>query len=143
MLIRRSIAHTRRVVSILAVAGAAAGCSAFSPTGPNTLTPSAGGVFSGTVYPDGRTRWPFALEAAGTVTLTLTSVEPSSLVVGLGFGTLTHKGCNATTAVEAQVGNAAPQLKVTADAGQKCVEVFDVGGVPESGAPFTVSLQSF
>ena len=142
MLVRGSIAQRRWVAVILSVAGVAGGC-AFSPTGPNTISPSASGVFAGTVYPEGHTPWPFTLEAPGTVAVTLTSVEPASLVVGLGFGTLSGRGCTPETEVQAQVGNAAPQLTVRAEAGQRCVEVFDVGGVPASGAEFTVSIRSF
>jgi hypothetical protein len=125
------------------VISAATGCSAFSPTGPNTIAPPANGVFAGTVYPDGRTRWPFTLTSPGTVTLTLTSVQPASLVLGLAFGSLTGRGCNPTTEVEAKAGGAGPQVTVAADAGEKCVEVFDIGGVPSSGAPFTVTIRGF
>ena len=133
----------RCLIVILLVAGVAGGCSEPSPTGPNTITPSVSGVFAGTVYPEGHTPWPFTLETPGTVAVTLTSVEPASLVVGLGFGTLSGRGCDAQTEVEAQVGTAAPQLTVRADAGERCVEVFDMGGVPRSGASFTVSIRSF
>ena len=133
----------RCLIVILLVAGVAGGCSEPSPTGPNTITPSVSGVFAGTVYPEGHTPWPFTLEAPSTVALTLTSIDPPSLVVGLGFGTLSGRGCDAQTEVEAQVGTAAPQLTVRADAGERCVEVFDMGGVPPSGASFTVSIRSF
>jgi len=137
------VSKGRCLIVILLVAGVAGGCSEPSPTGPNTITPSVSGVFAGTVYPEGHTPWPFTLEAPSTVALTLTSIDPPSLVVGLGFGTLSGRGCDAQTEVEAQVGTAAPQLTVRADAGERCVEVFDMGGVPTSGASFTVSIRSF
>jgi len=137
------VSKGRCLIVILLVAGVAGGCSEPSPTGPNTITPAVSGVFAGTVYPEGHTPWPFTLEAPSTVALTLTSIDPPSLVVGLGFGTLSGRGCDAQTEVEAQVGTAAPQLTVRADAGERCVEVFDMGGVPPSGASFTVSIRSF
>lgn len=122
----------------LALCGA---CEGASPTGPDTISPPAGGVFAGTVYPQGHTRWPFTLTAPGTVSLTLTSSDPSSIVLGLGLGTLSGRGCTLTTEVEAQAGGSSPQLTAAADTGEKCVEVFDVGGVPSSGVSFSVSIR--
>jgi len=121
-----------------ATAGWASGC--VSPTGPNTITPASSGVFSGTVYPDGRTQWPFELTATGTVRVTLTSVDPSSLVLGVGIGEFSGHRCELASQAETKASNA-PQLTSLVDAGEKCVAVFDVGGVPSSGASFSLTIQ--
>ncbi len=118
------------------------GCEGPSPTGPNVIAPPSGGVFTGTVYPDGHTSWPFTLTSPGTVTLTLTSVDPPSLQVGLGFGTPSGRGCTLTSEVTAGAGSS-PQVATAAEPGEKCAQVSDVGGVPTSGASFTVNIRGF
>ena len=115
------------------------GCA--SPSGPDTILPSATEVFTGTVYPQGRTTWPFMVTSPGTVTLTLTSLDPSSLTVGLGLGAFANNVCTITTEAETRAASASPQVTAAVGAGENCVEVFDVGGVPLDGAPFSVTIR--
>jgi len=107
-------------------------------TGPNTMTPIGTGVFSGRVYPDGRTRWFVELLGAGGVTLSLDKAEPS-VKLGLVFGALEGTACMVIGEVEATAGSGAIEANVTP--GQKCIEVFDLGAAPLSGVSVSLTLR--
>jgi hypothetical protein len=118
-----------RLVLLFAAATTVAfvGCT-WSPTGPTTVTPGSHDVFEGRVYPGGQTLWPFALTIGGTVTLSLVSLDPGSLTVGLGLGDKTAHGCDLTTQTRAAVGAPTPQITVSMPIpGEKCAVVFDAG----------------
>jgi hypothetical protein len=100
-------------------------------------------VWEGRVYPEGTTRMSFSLTASGTLSVTLTDVEPTAVALGVGLGVPTNRGrgCDVTAQVETTAGSR-PQMTSAAEAGNHCLVVFDVGQVGLSGAPFTVSLRA-
>jgi hypothetical protein len=84
------------------------------------------------------------LIAAGTVTLKLVTLDPASLTVGLGLGEKITGGCSIAQETEARAGGSAPQLTLrSVSPGSKCAVVFDIGGVPLTGARFTVDVHTF
>jgi len=110
-------------------------------TGPNTIAGSADTVFSGTVYPDGHTRWLFSMTSAATVAFSLVKADPP-VRLGMSFGAFIAGGCSVTDEVEAAPGSAAPQISAAVDVGEKCIEVFDLGTVPVSGVSFSVRIHT-
>jgi len=108
--------------------------------GPNTIAPPAIGVFVGKVYPDGRTRWPFEMTSPGTLTLTLEKVDPP-VRVGLAFGDFETPECMVKDESVTSAG-ASGTIVIAVDAGEKCIEVFDVGAVPLSGVSFSVTISA-
>ncbi len=77
---------------------------------------------------------------AGTVTVTLTTVGPPVVSVGLGIGVPGGgASCNLSMAVGSAAPATTPQISVPVDAGTYCVQVYDVGAVPDH-INFTVSV---
>jgi hypothetical protein len=127
--------------AILTAAALASACDR-DISGPNTIAPSAAnGVFVGKVYPDGRTRWPFEMTSPGTVTLSFDALDPP-VRLGLALGDLTGKDCRVTDEIESPGGPSAARISAASGAGEKCIEVFDVGAAPESGVSFTVAVHA-
>jgi len=124
---------------IVVVAALTSACDA-QVTGPSTLTVPATGTFSGVVYPDGHTSWRFTMTAHGTLTASLDRIDPSVLV-GLSIGESPANACSVIAEVETGLGDSSRSISAVVDPGEKCIEVFDLGGVPQSGASFTVSVR--
>jgi len=108
-------------------------------TGPRTIPPNGTGVFSGKVYPNGRTRWFVEVLGPSRVTVRLDRVDPP-VKVGLLFGALDGTECVATEEVETTVGAEAIEADVAP--GQKCIEVFDLGAAPLSGVSVSLTLRA-
>ena len=98
-------------------------------------------TFASLLYTGGIAARTFSASQSGTVTLTLTSVTPST-IVGLGVGIRGPSGgpaCLLSSSVDATPGSA-PQLTVAVDAGTYCVQVYDSGHVNSSGVAFSVAI---
>jgi hypothetical protein len=103
-----------------------AGCGGSTPTTPSTSSTSpTTETWSGSVAPGGQSSRSFTVSAAGTINVTLT-VAGATLGVGVGLPRVSGGGCRLGVSVSASAGTA-PQISAAAEAGQYCVQVFDVG----------------
>ena len=94
------------------------------PTGPAPIPTTL--VFTGTLTPNGGRTEQFTTQAGGTVTATLVSLSPET-VVGLGLGTWNGAACQITVAQDAALQSTV--LVGTASAvGNYCVRIFDAAG---------------
>jgi len=110
-------------------------------TSSSSTSTAATETFASLVYIGGTAGRTFAASQAGTVTLTLTSVTPST-IVGLGVGIPGASGgppCLLSSSVDATPGSA-PHLTVAVDAGTYCVQVYDSGHVNSAGVAFSVTI---
>jgi hypothetical protein len=137
----------RRILSltsacILTLAFAACGGNDSSTTAPSTPAPAAGTEsFTATLAPGGTAIHQFNASATGTVSVTLTTTNPGSTLLGLGIGIPGGNigGCDLTKTVQALPGSAA-QLTASVEAGTYCAGAFDVGGVGRNGVLVTLSV---
>ena len=118
---------TRAALHVLFVAAALlAGCgSNSSPTTPSTTSTATSETWSSTVAPGGQSSRSFTVNASGTINVTLTAAG-ATLGVGVGLPRVSGGGCRLGVSVNASAGTA-PQISAPADAGQYCVQVFDLG----------------
>ena len=109
----------------LVLAALAAGCGDDNPTTPsNTSTPTSEN-WSGVVAPGGQSSRSFTVNTSGTITVTLTAAG-DTLGLGVGLPRTQGGGCRLGVSVNAAAG-ATPQISTPADAGQYCVQVYDLG----------------
>jgi hypothetical protein len=119
----------RRLIIITALL--VAGCGDDStPTTPSTTSGPKSETWSGTVAPHGQSSRTFTLDAAGTITVTLTAAGANLLGVGVGLPRTTGGGCRLGVSVNASAATT-PQISTAADAGQYCVEVYDLGTITD------------
>ena len=106
-------------------------CSTVACTG-NSTSPSTGttDTFSGTLVQGAQNSFPFTVTTAGTVTVTVTSLNPAS-TVGVGIGTLSGTTCVATSQNAAAQQAGAVSMAVTT-AGTYCAIVYDSGSVTQN-----------
>jgi len=125
---------TRSKLLVVAVAlsfWACGGNSATSPTSTTTTTPAqtTTETFEGTLNPNGAKTFPFTLQAAGTVTATLTTVSPDATVaVGLSLGTWNGSACQIVLANDNAIQGAVLTGSASA-AGNLCARAYDVGNI--------------
>ena len=83
----------------------------------------------------------FTASASGTVSITLTTTDPPSTLVGLGIGIPGNNSgtCDLTKTVQTRPG-AAAQLTASVESGTYCGGVFDVGGVGTRGVLVTYTV---
>ena len=116
-------------VALLAVTVSA--CESDPPTTPSpTPTPApTTETFSGSVSPNGAATFPFTVASAGTVTASLTTVQPDATVaLGLSLGTWNGTLCQIVLANDnALVGTVV--TGAVASLGSLCVRVYDTGKV--------------
>jgi hypothetical protein len=120
----------------------AAGCGLLeeSSTSPTPTTPPTE-AFSGTLAVQGSSMFTFTVTQAGTVSVTLASLSPSSTVaVGLGIGTPSGtSSCTLTSSTPNAIAGSTAQLTVTANSGAWCVKVYDVGNLT-AASTFTINV---
>jgi hypothetical protein len=124
---------------LLALTISAFDASCDLPPGPSTT----GGVaetFTGTLLPQGSSVYMFTVLSAGVVSVHLSNVEPLTVALGLGVGTRKNDACVLTSSSPSAVTESLPQIAVSMNAGQYCVEVFDTGNVSGS-ASFSVVIK--
>ena len=132
------------LMQVVAIAGAAAmlGACGSDSTTPTTPTPTqVTDTLKGTITQNGATTQTFTANAAGTVTATLTDLQPVDTVkVGFSIGTTIGTICQATLANDA----ATKGFSFTATAATPvtyCVRIYDVGNVTaDKPIDFTVTV---
>jgi hypothetical protein len=113
-----------RVVGITA-AMVCAGCGSDStPTTPSNTPTTVTENWSSVVAPGGASTRSFTVNSAGTIVVTLTAGPTVGL--GVGLPRTSGGGCRLGVVVNASPGTT-PQINTQADAGQYCVQVFDLG----------------
>ena len=139
------VRSTALFLAVLALAGAASGCSSddndpgTSPTTPATTVTE---TFSESVNPNGARVHPFAAQAPGTVTATLTTLEPNTTVlIGLGLGTWNGVSC-AITISDEKATQGVTLIGTASAAGNLCVRVYDNGNLTQS-ASYLVTVTHF
>ena len=88
-------------------------------------TTSTNESWSGVVAPGGQSTRSFTVNASGTIAVTLTAAD-TTLGVGIGLPRVTGGGCRLGVSVNTSAGSS-PQISAPADAGQYCVQVYDLG----------------
>jgi hypothetical protein len=102
-----------------------AGCGSDStPTTPSNPSGTVTENWSSVIAPGGASTRSFTLNSSGTIVVTLTAGPTAGL--GVGLPRTTGGGCRLGVSVNASPG-AAPQISTQADAGQYCVQVYDLG----------------
>jgi hypothetical protein len=129
-----------RLVGLLGCLGLVAACGDSPTTPTSTITSPETESYSTLVVPRGTSSYLFKTHGRGTVSATLSSTTPGSASVGFGIGIpkSNGSGCNLNSSIVTGAG-ASPQLAVTAEVGDYCVQVFDPGTLTDSVA-FTVSI---
>ena len=114
------------VCSTLVIALCAAGCGDDNtPTTPSGTSTTTSENWSGVVAPGGQSSRSFTVNSSGTVTITLTAAG-ATLGLGVGLPRVSGGGCRLGVSVNA-AGGSSPQISTAADAGQYCVQVYDLG----------------
>lgn len=102
-----------------------AGCgSNKTATTPSTTSGPMTENWSSVIAPGGASTRTFTLNSAGTIVVTLTAGPTVGL--GVGLPRTNGGGCRLGVSVNASPGTA-PQINTQADAGQYCVQVYDLG----------------
>ena len=108
-----------------------------TPTTPSSTSGGKSETWSSTVAPGGQSSKSFTVNADGTITVTLTAAV-TTLGLGIGLPRTTGGGCRLSVAVNAVPG-ATPQVSTNAEAGQYCVQVYDLGTLTDPAA-FAVKI---
>ena len=132
-ILQRTARAARRFrLVVIGVAWLTAGCSndPFSTVPSDTTTPtmSVTETLEGRLGVNGATAHPFAVEVAGTVTATLSAMDPPDAVIGISLGTWNSSTnlCQAILANDAAVaGNTI--VGTASVAGTFCIRLIDVG----------------
>lgn len=110
----------------LVIACFATGCGGNStPTTPTTTSAATSEGWSSVVAPGGQSSRSFTVNSSGTIVVTLTAADVT-LGLGVGLPRVTGGGCRLSVSVNTSAGSS-PQISAPADAGQYCVQVFDLG----------------
>lgn len=122
----RSIAS---LLTLLILAAVAAGCGSNTDTGtsPSDPIPTVEVFADAALNPNGARVHPFAVQAPGSVTAALTTLEPDATVlIGLGMGTWNGVACNITIANDSATQGTV-LIGTASAAGNLCLRVFDNG----------------
>jgi hypothetical protein len=107
-------------------------------TSPTTTVTGTTETFSGSLLQQSSNLFTFTVSQAGAVSVTLTSLGPTSVVVGLGLGTPNGTtSCTLTSANPTATAGATAQITVTETPGSYCVDIYDVGNLT---TPSTFSI---
>ena len=101
-----------------------------TPTTPTNTSGTRSETWSSTVAPGGQSSRSFAVDASGTINVTLTAAGAAALGLGVGLPRTTGGGCRLGVSVNTSAGTT-PQISTAADAGQYCVEVYDLGTITD------------
>jgi len=126
-----------RTALFMALIATGCGSRTTTATSPST-TPKAGSeTWSSVLAPGGTSTRSFTANAAGTITVTMTSAG-ATVGLGVGLPRVTGGGCRIGISVNAN-GSSTPQITTQADAGQYCVQVFDLGTLTDP-VPFAIKI---
>jgi hypothetical protein len=108
------------------------GCSLANPTEPTVDTPATvTETFSGTFGQLGSVNHAFAVSAAGSITMRLTSVTPlTTLAIGVAIGSWDGTNCLNVNTKNDNAKSGATALSGTITPGNYCVRVYDSGNLP-------------
>jgi hypothetical protein len=120
----RSVVSPWRVMGIIAVMMLAGCGSDNTPTTPSNTSTTMTENWSSVLAPGGASTRTFTLNAAGTIVVTMTAGPTAGL--GVGLPRTTGGGCRLGVSVNASSGTT-PQISTQADAGQYCIQVYDLG----------------
>lgn len=124
----RFVLHALLLGALLSTS--ACGDDAATPTAPDpTPPPTITETFSGSINRNGAATHTFLAQASGTVTLTLTTLEPESTpAIGVSLGTWNGTACQIVIA-NTNAAQGAIVLGIASSAGNLCVLVQDVGQI--------------
>jgi hypothetical protein len=123
---------------LLVAAGAVGGCGGSNtPTTPTAPSSPTSETWSSVLAPGGASSKSFTLDKSGTITVTLTGAG-ATVGLGVGLPRTSGGGCRLGVAVNASPATT-PQLSTPADAGQYCVQVFDLGTLKDP-IPFALKI---
>ena len=114
-----------------------AGCGSDTPTTPSTSSGPMTENWSSVIAPGGASARTFTLNSAGTIVVTLTAGPTVGL--GIGLPRTNGGGCRLGVAVNASPATT-PQISSQADAGQYCVQVYDLGTLTDPSG-FALKLE--
>jgi len=117
-----------------------AGCGSDStPTTPSNTSTTVKENWSSVVAPGGASTRSFTVNSAGTIVVTLTGGPTVGL--GVGLPRTSGGGCRLGVSVNASPATT-PQISTQADAGQYCVQVYDLGTLTDPiGFSLTIEHQ--
>jgi hypothetical protein len=124
----------------MATAVAVAGCGSnatTTATSPSTPAGPSSEIWSSVLAPGGASSHAFTVNATGTISVTMTSAG-GTVGLGVGLPRVTGGGCRLGVTVNASAASA-PQITAQADAGQYCVQVFDLGTLTDP-IPFALKI---
>ena len=128
-----------KLSAVLALTAAAAGCNSTPTTTTPTTTTTFTEVFSGSLTVNGAASHAFVSQGTGTVTLTLSSLDPDTTIqIGIALGTWTGAACQVVIANDKAVLGSTVSGSVGA-AGSLCARAYDVGNVV-AGTPTNYSF---
>lgn len=110
---------------VIALFAAACGDDNSTPTTPSTPSTPTSENWSSVVAPGGQSSRSFTVNSSGTIAVTLTAAD-ATLGLGVGLPRTSGGGCRLGVSVNASAGSS-PQISTPADAGQYCVQVYDLG----------------
>ena len=123
---------------LLVAAGAVCGCGGSNtPTTPTAPSGPTSETWSSVLAPGGTSSRSFTLDKSGTIAITLTGAG-ATVGLGVGLPRTSGGGCRLGVAVNAAPATT-PQLSTPADAGQYCVQVFDLGTLKDP-IPFALKI---
>lgn len=126
----RYLVWPRLVLLVLALLWTGA-CEDDIPTSPTDPTEPVTRTFTGTLGRNAARTHDFLAQTSGTVTATLTDVQPAdSGVVGFSLGTWNGTVCQAVLANDA-ASRSAVLSGTVATISSLCVRLYDVGNIPE------------
>jgi hypothetical protein len=112
------------------------------PPGSASPTTASGTTetFSGALGQQDTKLHTFTVSKAGTVSITLTSLSPATVAVGLGIGTPNGMtSCTLISTNPAAMAGTAPQITVTENPGNYCVDIYDVGNLT-GASTFSITI---
>jgi hypothetical protein len=110
------------VIAALLVAGCGDNTTSTTPSNTSTTMSE---TWSSTVAPGGQSSRSFTVNSSGTISVTLTAAG-ATFGLGVGLPRVTGGGCRLGVSVNTAAGST-PQISTAADAGQYCVQVYDLG----------------
>ena len=133
-----------RVGLLLACALFAGGCQDDpEPIAPPTQVPIITEEVTGTLNPNGARVHAFVIQNAGTVSVTVTGLEPEDTVVGLLIGTMNGVVCQSAVSTELAI-NLGTLTALGRAAGTLCARIYDSSenGLP-APVPYTLTITHY
>lgn len=131
---------TLRAIVMCVIVLVASACGGDPGTTPSTTTSPITETFTSALS-GGRAWRLIAASTDGFVNLTVTSVGPPSIPIGLGLG-VPGVGSTCTLSISLIAQSAAvPHISERVDRGEYCAEVFDLRGPNASSVNFSVTIE--